>query len=202
MFNQAQTPSHTPNVSQLPILSSVLEAGVLQMLLIKMLLVRLFVFKLLLVRLLVGLRFRLLIIMLLLVRLLVLIFLNITIMFFVGIDGDDGTRIFPLAALPGQGPPCPGPDISASPSPAPWLHSTPAPRPPPSRALASAPRLRPSKMSSAPGDDAFRLQLMVHVVDVLLYHMLGGKGTHLSDHHQFVLFHFITLRSDHHIIPL
>ena len=52
-------------------------------------------------------------------------------------------------------------------------------------------------MSSAPGGDAFRLQLMVHVVNVLLYHMLGGKGTHLSDHHQFVLFHFITLRSDH-----
>ena len=106
-----------------------------------MLLVRLFVFKLLLVRLLVGLRFRLLIIMLLLVRLLVLRFLNITIMFFVGIDGDDCTRIFPLAALPVQGPPCPGPDISASPSPAPWLHSTPAPRPPPSRALEPAPRL-------------------------------------------------------------
>jgi len=113
--------------------------------------------------------------MLLLVGLLVLRFLHVTLMFLNGMDGDDGTRIFQLAALPGQGPPCPGPDISASPSPAPWLHSTPAPRPPPSRALAPAPRLRPSKMSSALGGDAFRLQLTVHVVDVLLYHMLDGK---------------------------
>ena len=150
---------------------------VLQILLIEMLLFRLFVFKLLLVRLLIGLLFRLLTIMLLLVGLLLLRFLNITLMFFVGMDGDDGTRIFPLAALPGQGPPCPGSDISNSPSPAPWLHSTPAPRLPPSTALAPTPRLRPSKISSAPGGDAFRLQLMVHVVDVLLYHMLGGKGT-------------------------
>ena len=162
-----------------------------------MLLVGLFVFKLLLVgqlvRLLVGLLFSLLIIMLLLVGLLVLRFLHITLMFFVGMNGGNGTRIFPLAALLGQGPPCPSPDISASPCPAPRIHSTPAPRPPSSRALALAPRLRPSKISSASGGDAFRLQLMVHVVDVLLYHMLDGKGTLLSDHHQFVLFHFITL---------
>ena len=178
---------------------------VLQMLLIEMLLVRLFVFKMLLVgllvRLLVGLLFRLLIIMQLLVGLLVLRFLHITLC----LRWDEWERrhpYIPACRSSQTGTTCPSPDISASPSPAPRLHSTPSPRSPPSRTLAPEPRLRLSKISSAPGGNVFRLQLMVHVVDVLLYHMLGRKSTLLSDHHQFVLFHFMTLQSDDHIIPL
>ena len=147
------------------------------MLLIEMLLVGLFVFKLLLVgllvRLLVDLLFRLLIIRLLLVGLLVLRFLHITLLFFVGVDEDDGTRVFPLAALPGQGPPCPGPDISASPS---------SSRPGGSTALRLTVRHRPGRahrhhacvprnLSSASGGVAFRLRLMVHVVDVMFYNV-------------------------------